>query len=363
MSTTEKTSEMSLDYTRRLQKIEEVLFRTVPWKSDSSWIARVAGAMRAPTKPPFVDKINAPNLELLKRGGKRWRPLVLVLIYEMLEGKNLDLAYQLTPLVELPHNGSLIVDDIEDRSDERRGGPAIHLMYGVDMAINSGNFLYFLPTYLLDELPELGEKEKGVILHYYLEVMRRLHFGQGLDIQWHNDNSFVPEVEDYLQMCRFKTGSLSRLSAQIGAAAAGASRKICDEQGALWEDIGVGFQIMDDVKNLVTGNPGKLRGDDIVEGKKSLPVIYHCQDSADGGAQLLKLFEGVRSVTGNEQRTLIEEAISRIEDTGSLVKAEKRAMELLQSSQILLKGSHGGHPSGILLNNLVEGFVRSIRGS
>ncbi len=92
--------------------------------------------------------------------------------------------------------------------------------------------------------------------------------GQGLDIQWHNNHECFPLVDEYLQMCRYKTGSLARMAAEIGVAAGGGSDDRALEMGCACEEMGVGFQILDDVVNLTTGNPGKKRGDDIVEGKK-----------------------------------------------------------------------------------------------
>ena len=69
----------------------------------------------------------------------------------------------------------------------------------------------------------------------------------------------------------FKTGAIARFAAQAGALLACNDDSLASSLGAVWEQAGVGFQILDDIKNLTTGNPGKKRGDDIVEGKKSLP--------------------------------------------------------------------------------------------
>ena len=149
----------------------------------------------------MVDRFNAPGVDLLQRGGKRWRPLVMVLCYEAMGGQGDDI-YKLAPLVELPHNGSLIVDDIEDKSEERRGASAVHLIYGDDISINAGNLMYFNGTGIVKDLP-INFEMKFKILDQYCENLRRLHLGQGLDIQWHNDHDVLPEIDVYLQMCRF----------------------------------------------------------------------------------------------------------------------------------------------------------------
>ena len=333
----------SKEYTKRLADVEGALGRVFPAKTDLAWARLVAGQAHLPLRPATLDKINAPGWELLGRGGKRWRPLVMLLSHE-LHGGNLPSIPDLTTLIELPHNGSLIVDDIEDGAEERRGGPAIHLVHGIDMAVNTGNFLYFEPTYLI-ERSGLDEAVQYRMMKFYLRVMRRLHFGQGLDIVWHNDHDYLPDRDEYLQMCRFKTGALSRLAAELGAASAGASEAEVEAVGGLWEDIGVGFQILDDVKNLVQGNPGKMRGDDIVEGKKSLPVLLHGQRAADRGRSLLALFAQVTSAHASQApvQPLIERAIDLMEVSGALEAARVEGDALLRGARQRLEV---GWPAG-----------------
>lgn len=324
----------SNEYTKHLTEIEEALTRTFPVSPDAGWLSRVTGRPGLSLPQDGVERIQAVGWELLRRGGKRWRPLVMTLSHELYGGAFEDIG-PLTALVELPHNGSLIVDDIEDGADQRRGGPAIHLVHGVDMAINTGNFLYFAPTYLI-ETSGLDEAVQYRMTKLYLRTMRSLHLGQGLDIVWHNDHSTFPASGQYLQMCRFKTGALARLAAELGAAAAGAADDEIEAVGALWEDIGVGFQILDDVKNLVSGNPGKRRGDDVVEGKKSLPALLHAERSSDSGVALLELFSKVSEVQADEVWPLVDEAIALMEASGAVAAAAEEGTRLLAGSRTLL---------------------------
>ena len=351
----------SKDYTKRLAQVEEALARVFPVSADLGWARAVADQPNLGVATAALDRINAPGLELLQRGGKRWRPLVMVLSHELFDGSlaNLD---ELTALVELPHTGSLIVDDIEDRAEQRRGGPAIHLVHGVDMAINTGNFLYFEPTYLL-ERSGLSESLQYRAIKFYLRVMRRLHLGQGLDIVWHNDHGFLPTEDDYLQMCRFKTGALSRLAAELGATMAGADEADCEAIGGVWEDIGVGFQILDDVKNLSEGNPGKQRGDDVIEGKKSLPVLCHAQNATDGGRSLLELFAEVARLHADHApvQPSIEQAIALMEASGALASAYKKGETLLDGAHQRLRR---GWPDGSArqgMEALIDSFWEGLR--
>lgn len=350
-----------LDYTKRLADVEEALVRVFPAQTNLDWARAVAGQTDLPLDPATLDKINAPGWELLRRGGKRWRPLVMILSHELAGGR-LKAITDLTTLVELPHNGSLIIDDIEDKAEERRGGPAIHLVHGVDMAINTGNFLYFEPTWLI-ERSGLDEALQYRLTKFYLRVMRRLHFGQGLDIVWHNDHAYLPSRDEYLQMCRFKTGALSRLAAELGAAAAGADEAAIEAVGTLWEDIGVGFQILDDVKNLVTGNPGKMRGDDIVEGKKSLPVLIHGERAADRGASLLALFEKVARAHAGRQpvQPLIEEAIALMEASGALDEAYRQGEALLEGARNRLRAQWPVHAARDGMETLIDTFWEGLK--
>jgi len=348
-------------YTSRLGGVEEALARVFPAKTDSGWVRLVAGQPEVPLQPATLDKINAPGWELLRRGGKRWRPLVMILSHD-LYGGTLPGIDDLTTLVELPHNGSLIIDDIEDKAEERRGGPAIHLLHGTDMAVNTGNFLYFEPTYLI-ERSGLDEAAQYRMVKFYLRVMRRLHLGQGLDIVWHNDHGYLPERAEYLQMCRFKTGALSRLAAELGAAAAGASVEQIEAVGALWEDIGVGFQILDDVKNLVTGNPGKRRGDDIVEGKKSLPLLLHGKLSPDQGRSLLALLARVAEL--NQARSPvqaeIDEAIGLMEASGALTAAAREGEALLEGARTRLTRNWPAGSARTGMEDLIETFWQGLK--
>ena len=111
-------------YNNRLKKIEEELYSLMPEKASDGWLASMTDSLSSMVPSVMIDRFHAPGLELLGRGGKRWRPMVMVLCCESAGGRADD-AYPLTPLVEMAHNGSLIVDDIEDKSVERRGKPAV----------------------------------------------------------------------------------------------------------------------------------------------------------------------------------------------------------------------------------------------
>jgi octaprenyl-diphosphate synthase len=338
----------------------------LPEAPDASWVDRVFPGLPLPVPPALVKSLTLPGWDLVSRGGKRWRPLLATLLCEALGGG--DAALPLVPLVELPHNASLIHDDIEDNSDERRGKAAAHILYGTDTAINAGCFLYFLPLGCIDDWaapPELKDR----VHRLWGEYMRRLHLGQAMDIAWHRSGqaasglSSPPGLPEYDLMCRLKTGSLARFAAILGvygAAAAGSVASgdigaLSETLGGAAEKLGVGFQILDDVKNLTTGNPGKQRGDDIVEGKLSLPALLYLHGrgaapSPDAAALASRCFAAARS--GGVGAPEVEELIAELEGSGALGEAGERGRSLIGEARGAFSAAGAG--------GLVEGLIDSI---
>ncbi|GHV27930.1 polyprenyl synthetase [Spirochaetia bacterium] len=337
---------MDSPYTHRLEKIEAVLNARLPETPALPWVSANFPGLPRRVPPDLVKSLTLPGWDLLSRGGKRWRPLLAALVCESLGGG--DGALALVPLVELPHNASLIHDDIEDNSDERRGAPAAHILYGTDTAINAGSFLYFLSLTCIEAWDAPPELKNGVY-RLWGEHMRRLHLGQAMDISWHRDQrtsgpTALPGLEDYDLMCRLKTGCLARFAAILGvygaAAAGGIGTGEIDQWagtfGAAAEKLGVGFQILDDVKNLTTGNPGKKRGDDIVEGKKSLPVLLYLHGQKNAGEVVRRCFQAARvSGVGVPE---VEELIACLDASGALTEAGKRGHALIGEAREAFSG-------------------------
>jgi octaprenyl-diphosphate synthase len=362
---------MENEYTRRLEKIEAVLNAWLPHTPDSSWLERVFAPQGNSVSFELAESLTRPGRDLINRGGKRWRPLLMVLAAECVAGETGgEAALPLTPLVEFPHNASLIHDDIEDNSDERRGKPAVHLLYGTDTAINGGAFMYFLPLACLSAWSgnkgSGGAAVKDKIWTAWASHMRALHLGQAMDIAWHRDHRSLPGLDEYDRMCRLKTGCLARLAAFLGVySGAFSAGEDCPEKNSLHladvfgeaaEQLGVGFQILDDVKNLTTGVPGKKRGDDIVEGKKSLPVLLYLHRYPEKMDFAARCFEVARSKGINAPELL--EFIAALETAGVLEEAMGKAQEYIRESRGIFSGSK---PAGFSLRKegqeLLAGLV------
>jgi octaprenyl-diphosphate synthase len=347
------------EYTRRIEKIEAELSRWLPRHPDAAWAARVFSGLRDRVSPELLESLTRSGWDLLNRGGKRWRPLLMALVCETLGGGNA--ALPLTPLVEFCHNASLIHDDIEDNSDERRGKPAVHLLYGTDTAINGGCFLYFLPLACIDAwAAPLEQKEH--IRSLWGEYMRRLHLGQAMDIHWHRDFSSLPGLDEYYTMCGLKTGCLARFAAVMGAAVALGeagpveAASVGTVLGEAAEKLGVGFQILDDVKNLTTGLPGKKRGDDVVEGKKSLPVLLYVHRRPEQGKLVGRCFAAAHA--GGTGVPEVEELIKALEAAGVLEESRQRGLALIrEAGDVFAADTIGGVPLQAEGRRLLAGLM------
>lgn len=324
-------------YTLKYQKIEDAI-DTFFQNIEKTSFVNIPKAI----KTKHIDELKTPCTSLVSQGGKRWRPLLLVLCTELFaqDSKNekkhedaINKAYAISPLVELIHTASLIHDDIEDASETRRGKPAIHIQYGLDKALNAGSWLYFAALTAIEKTfsKKIEEKELQYrLLQYSLEGIRHLHLGQAMDISWHQNKDFIPSIAEYEAMISLKTGSLAALSAVIGASIGGASETKALALGKLIMEVGIAFQIIDDYTNLVRGNPGKKRGDDIVEGKKSYPILLHLEKNPQDKDKIVKYFQKAK----NEgiDSSAVEDCIECIKTSDALDEAKAKAKKRIIDS-------------------------------
>ncbi|MBD3249298.1 polyprenyl synthetase family protein [Candidatus Woesearchaeota archaeon] len=270
-----------------------------------------------------ISSMLLPAKELIKRGGKRWRPALMLLCCKAVNGGSK--IQDLVPLVEIIHNGTLMIDDVEDNSDKRRGKESIHRIFGTDTAINTGNLMYYLPYIILKKI-DVDKKLKLEMHEIIAEEMLKLHLGQGMDIFWHN-NSRIPDEQAYLQMCAFKTGTLARMSAKLGASFGDAGKKQKDALGNFAESIGIAFQIQDDILNI-SGRLGKEYGDDISEGKKTLMVIKAAEKATpEDMKRLLDILSMKTKDPG-----LIQEAVDILNKYHTVQYARSRAKEIVRDA-------------------------------
>jgi len=346
---------MNIEYARRLEKIEQVLNTGLSDTIDSVWIQSTFSQLPAAVRESHIQPLVTPCRDLFLRGGKRWRPLTMVLACELAGGG--DNAYALTPIVEFSHTASLIHDDIEDHADERRGKPAVHLIYGGDTAINAASWLYFHAQSVIDSFPA-SDTLKLQLYRTASRELRRLHLGQAMDIAWHREPSLIPARAEYEAMVTMKTGTLSRLAGEIGMLAAGVPEADAAVFGDLLAKIGVGFQVLDDVRNLTTGNPGKKRGDDVVEGKKSLPVLLHLEKNPEDRGRLSDAFTRARE--DGITSPAVEEAISMLSSSGAVEDARRYGSELIRSTAEEIRSRYPDSFAAELLCGLFDSMLAGL---
>ncbi len=198
------------------------------------------------------------------RPGKYLRGLFVLLSCEAHGGKWQD-ALDVAVALELFQNWVLIHDDIEDDSEERRGKPALHKQVGMPVALNVGDALHVYMWQVLNQ-----DFISSVIRKEFLEMIHRTAEGQHLDLNWIAQNHFDITEEDYLEMVTLKTAFYTVISPlRLGAFCAG--KEPSSDITQVGKDLGVAFQIRDDVLNLLPGNDyGKEFAGDLYEAKRTL---------------------------------------------------------------------------------------------
>ena len=284
------------------------------------------------TIKPLDKSLAEPIWDFLERGGKRWRPALFLLFTDALGG-DVEKVLDFVATIELLHEGSILVDDVEDDSELRRGKPCIHKTFGTDTAVNAGNFLYFLAFFPIIKNRDRFKPETMLrAWQVTLEETTRIHYGQATDIAWHNglaDANNVSERE-YLQMCAYKTGVLARLSARLAVILNEGTEDLEEKLGKFSESIGIAFQIQDDILSASGQKFQKKKGygDDVTEGKRTLLVIHTLQKASDMDKK--RLIEILNMHTRDHD--LIDEALALIKKYGSIEYARDFAKRIVNDA-------------------------------
>jgi geranylgeranyl diphosphate synthase, type I len=316
--------------------IDKAIEKYVPRKfTKDSILFKVAPPMHSYNLEPLNKAIADPIWDMLDRGGKRWRPVLFLLICEALNN-NSDFCLDFSIIPEVIHNGTLVVDDIEDASELRRGKPCTYKIYQMDIAVNAGNAMYFLPLLpLMTQKSKIAPEIQRDVYEVYVQEMINLSLGQAMDISWHRGIANADQLceEDYLQMCAYKTGTLARMAAKMAAVLAGADKPLVDKLGRLAESIGVAFQMQDDILDLTGVDFAKKKGgvgQDITEGKRTLMVIYTLGKATD--ADRRRLLEILNMHTS--EQALRDEAIALMQKCGAIEHVKLAAERMVEESWI-----------------------------
>ncbi|MGB9635357.1 MAG: polyprenyl synthetase family protein [Candidatus Micrarchaeia archaeon] len=267
--------------------------------------------------------------DFFNRGGKRVRPYLLLTSIEAFNG-DYKRGIVIAAATEIFHSFTLLHDDIEDGSEMRRGKPCVHITHGIPLAINCGDGM-FAHVFKAIEKSGLSANEKEEIVRMFSEAFINVVEGQGYELEWIHNNDWSVNEEDYFMMAGKKTGMLIAACTGIGAYIGGANEREIEEMKKFGYEIGLAFQIHDDVLNLV-GEEEKYKkeiGGDIREGKRTLIVINALKTL--GPVEKNELI-GILSKNENT-REEIERAIHLLDECGAIEYAKNYAFQLVESAK------------------------------
>lgn len=221
------------------------------------------------------DALHQPLLEFMARPGKALRAELLHLCYGIASGSAGSRAPDdLVLFVEALQSGSLIIDDIEDGSEWRRGGPALHRMIGVPRAINSGTWLYFWAFERLERL-EMPNSARLLAHRLVTKVLGECHYGQALDLSLNLRETAAETLGDVASACsELKTGSLVGLSAALGALLGGATEDEVRAFQGYGRRMGTALQMLDDVSGLLDASKLNKAEEDLRLGRITWPWVW-----------------------------------------------------------------------------------------
>lgn len=251
-----------------------------------------------------------------ERAGKRMRPMLILLMAKAHGGVNASTLNAAVGL-ELLHTASLVHDDVVDESGERRGQASVNALYDNKIAVLVGD--YILSTALL----HVAMTENNTIVKYLAELGRTLSNGEILQLTNISNDDISEDV--YFQVIRQKTAALFEACCSVGAISAGASPEDVDAARRFGQDMGVIFQIRDDIFDYYESSAiGKPTGNDMAEGKLTLPVIHALNSGNDASMRSIARKVKRLEATKEDIAVLVEYAKS----SGGIEYAERKMEEL-----------------------------------
>lgn len=261
---------------------------------------------------------------VMKSDGKRIRPILLLLAAKACGTIN-NITYNAAITIELLHTASLIHDDVVDESKIRRGMASLNAIYDNKMAVLSGD--YFLSTALI----------KSVITGNIEIISNISDLGRDLAEGELNQLSLVKELildeDEYFQVIKKKTASLMSVCMRIGATSVDASREEIDKFSKLGELFGLCFQLRDDIFDYFTDSIGKPTGNDIREGKITLPLLYSIKNAPEEEKKELLRTIYSYDYTNENIRKLIDYA----KGNGGINYAYKKIDEFKNQAEEIIK--------------------------
>ncbi len=252
------------------------------------------------------------------RGGKRMRPLLILLIAKNYGGVN-DVTLRSAVGLELLHTASLVHDDVVDESKERRGQSSVNAEYNNKVAVLVGD--YVLSTALLN----ISFTNNSDILRSIAELGRNLSNGEILQLSNIQNTEFSEDI--YYDVIKMKTAALFESCCEVGTLSVNANKRQIELAKEFGRNLGIIFQIRDDIFDYYDSKEiGKPTGNDMAEGKLTLPVLYALNSTHDS-----EMEEIARKVKRNDvTRYEIARLVDFTKNNGGIEYAERKMLELRQ---------------------------------
>tara|TARA_B100000941_G_scaffold3689_1_gene2396 strand:+ start:830 stop:1807 length:978 start_codon:yes stop_codon:yes gene_type:complete len=256
------------------------------------------------SKVPLLNRITH---YIIKRKGKQMRPMLIFLFSKLLNSGNVnEKVYRGASVIELIHTATLIHDDVVDESKRRRGFFSINAIWKNKIAVLVGDFLLSRGMILCIENKDYDH------LDIISESVKKMSEGELLQIE--KSRSLDINEKVYFDIIKKKTASLISSCCKIAAASVTKQKKIIESVSKIGENIGIAFQIKDDLFDYGKKKIGKPRGIDIKEKKLTLPLIYTLNEVDKNKRKWL-----IKSIKKhNKDKSRVKEIIALVKDTGGL---------------------------------------------
>jgi octaprenyl-diphosphate synthase len=234
---------------------------------------------------------------LIQGGGKRVRPMVALLAFLAFGGKRIHDIVDIATAIELIHTATLLHDDIIDGAETRRGKESAFRKYGLKSTLVAGDFLFIRAF-------EFAGKFDETVVQWTADACALLTEGEMLQGNFSRNPAVT--LEDYVEIVRRKTASLFQTGAKVGAYLAGASATMVEETDRYGLNMGIAFQMIDDILDIVGHVKllGKPTGMDLRDGNPSLPIILALQNGQDSVRRVFECHQPTERQIGEALRTL-----------------------------------------------------------
>jgi octaprenyl-diphosphate synthase len=272
-----------------------------------------------------VEAINYINQYLQAGGGKRLRPILVLLSGRMLGEPNPTLV-RMAAVVEMIHTATLVHDDVIDLAKTRRGRPSINVVWGNHTSVLSGDWLYM-------QAFQLALRERSFpMLDLLINLTQMMVEGELLQLE--RIGKIAVTEADYFELIDRKTASLFSACARLGAMSAGAGDTVEMRMGDYAWNLGIAFQLVDDILDFTSREKilGKPVGNDLREGKVTLPLIY-ALETAD--AEERKLVETVLA-DGNYDQVPFSKIIHILHRHRGIERAQERAQAFTEKARCII---------------------------